>query len=352
MEHKTTARTLVADRAAGRSSVPADALILDSGPFTFAAGEAKDGKLPVKMRARGAQPIYHWYWGNVVHDMAGFSAAAATIPIDYCHDYDQVLGFLNDFKASNEGLDVGGELVSFGDDRSSEVAHKARSGVPYQASIYFEPKVLEEVMPGAEAEVNGYKLPGPGLVIRKWSLRGVAVCPYGYDPTTSTRLSAPAGGDIPVQFVSTKESQMSVTFATEKKPDEKPATELTKPAETKTEATPPADPRAEFKATLAKFTEKFGAENGAKWAADGLSYEAALEKHAAELQTKLSAEGEEKKKLAEKLAAVPRGEKEPVSFAAGDKHEGSGNVDPSHLKFKIGENLARVAAGIKLPGKK
>lgn len=347
-------RTLAADRAAGLSTVPAEALLLESGPFALAEGEAKEGKMPVKMRARGGQPIYHWYWGNVAHDMAGFKPAEPRIPIDYCHYFDEVLGFLNKFESSNEGLDVSGELVSFAkEDRTAEVTHKARAGVPYQASIFFEPQVLEEVLPGAEAEVNGYKLPGPGLVIRKWTLRGVAVCPYGYDPKTSTKLAATSGGETTVQFVTPKENAMSKTTAPEKTEAAKPAELATPSPSTATTATPP-DPRAEFKATLEKFTAKFGAANGAQWAADGLTYEAALEKHAEALSTQLTAEKTKSTDLAAKLAAVPagaKGEETPVSFSDG-AGKGAEGQEVGQLKHRIGENLARFAAGLKMPGKK
>jgi hypothetical protein len=358
----TPPRTLSADRAAGLSTVPSDALMLESGPFTLAAGDAVEGKTPVKMRARSGQPLNHWYWGRVVHDMAGFAAADKTIPIDYCHENDEVLGFLDKFTPSADGLDVAGALVQFGQDRSAEVIHKAKAGVPYQASIFFEPQVLEDVLPGAETEVNGYQLAGPALVIRKWSLRGVAVCPYGYDPKTSTRLSAGIAGDVPVQFVTPpQETAMSATPAADTKPaDTKPTELATKPAEGPFDA----DPLTKFRAELKKFSDAFGAENGLKWFNEGCSFDAALAKHvdaltsqhASQLKAKdatIAAQLAEIDGLKQKLSAVPRGEAEPVSFAAGDKHEGAAaGVDPSALKSKLGDNLAKIASGIKLPGKK
>jgi hypothetical protein len=59
---------------------------------------AKDqvgGDRPISMLARTAKPIEHWYFGKVVHDMAGMALAAPTLPIDYCHDPEEVLGFLD-----------------------------------------------------------------------------------------------------------------------------------------------------------------------------------------------------------------------------------------------------------------
>lgn len=355
-------RTFARDRSEGLDTVPAEALRFDAGRFEFAApagkSDNKSGNVPVKMRARSAQPIEHWYWGKVVHDMAGFRTAAPKLPIDYNHDRGEVLGFLDQFTAGNDGLDVAGELVSFQpDDRTAEVIYKGNAGVPYQASISFDGDtcILEVVPDKMQATVNGSQFQGPGVIIREWELRGVAVCPYGYDPNTSTQFAAQSAGDVHVAF---KEPIMdpakpveksNVTSQTELAASEtKPAAVETKPGETQTVV---VDPRAEFKATLEKFTAKFGPANGAAWAAEGISYEQGLERHTAALSSELAASQTENKTLAGKLSAVPRGEADPVSFSepGGKSAEPKGTGD---LKFKLGENLARVAAGIKLPSRK
>lgn len=346
-------------RLVGTAEVPASALRFDAGacPFQWKDGEIKDGKAPVKMRARSGQPIWHWYWGNVVHDMAGFRTHKPTLAIDYCHRDDELLGYLDVFRPSHDGLDVEGALVMFAkDDRATEVVHKAQQGVPYEASIFFDPDsmVLEEVGPNAEAQVNGYTLKGPALILRQWSLRGVAICPHGYDGQTSTQLAADQTRNVPVQFVAPKEGSMKTTPATEAPKTGTKPEELGNPTPpTATTVTTP-DPRAEFKATLEKFTAKFGAENGAKWAAEGLSYEAALEKHAEALGTQLTAEKTKSTDLAAKLAAVPagaKGEETPVSFSDGTG-KGTEGAQVGELKHRIGENLAKFAAGIKVPQKK
>jgi hypothetical protein len=183
--------------------IPAGALRMVTGRVdlqsaaALAAGSKNSDRVPVRIRARSGQPIDHWFWGRIVHDMAGFKTARPKLPIDYCHNDAEVLGFLAEFKPSNAGLDVAGELIVFRDgDRASEILHKAAAGVPYQASIYFDPAtmVLEEVAAGVKAAVNGYQLAGPATIVRKWELRGVAVCPYGYDAQTETKLSA--GGQL------------------------------------------------------------------------------------------------------------------------------------------------------------
>jgi hypothetical protein len=330
----------VANNAVETRRVPKAALALNIGAMQFTAAR-EDGVVPVTVLARSAQPIQHWYWGAVVHDMAGFKPAAPSIPLDYCHDDEQIIGFLDAFEPGKDGLTCSGQVVPFGDDdRASEVIFKSAKGVPYQASIYFDPDelVIEQVPPGMSAQVNGYTQQGPATIIRQWKLRGVATCPYGYDVNTATRLSdGQLAGEIDLPISLTLQPTMDNTQSAENKPAEKPQSEL---------ATKPADPVAEFKATLAKFAAKFGPENGAKWAAEGLSYEAALEKHSEALATQLTAATDKKAELETKLAAVPRGEEKPASFSTTEKHEGGGSSTPAANQLSA---VGKFAAELKMP---
>jgi hypothetical protein len=82
------------------------------------------------------------------------------------------------------------------------------------------------------AKVNGYTQPGPATIFRQWKLRGVAVCPYGYDKNTSTRLSnGSLAGEVDLPISLTQSPTMEkATPAVENtnelatKPAEKPAT--------------------------------------------------------------------------------------------------------------------------------
>ena len=174
-------------------SVPKKALQFDS-TLQFAAEGGDDPSLvPISMLGRSAKPIYHWYWGNVVHDMAGFSTHHPTVAVDYRHDDEEPIGFLDQFTADNNGLNVSGKLVSLDpanpDDRVSQLKKLSKAGVPFQASIFFETSKIENVQPGASAEVNGYSIDGPAIIVRQWSLRGMAVCLYGADGRTHSKFS-------------------------------------------------------------------------------------------------------------------------------------------------------------------
>lgn len=341
--------------------VPAEALRFSAGPCEF--GQAADGSrnVPVRITARSGQPVDHWYWGKIVHDLKGMRLHKRTLPIDYAHYDDEVLGFLDKFETDSGALVVSGEIVPFGPvDRAAEVVHKAQNKVPYEASIFFSgPLKLEELAEGTEAEVNGYKLAGPALIVRQWNLRGVAICPYGMDRNTKTQLKA--GDEVPVEILSEEKTTMADQPHSkpqdETAPDPTQAGQLAEPAQAKTTppplptaqaagrekpeggqqtaaATPPADPRAEAK----KFVEAFGAQ-GATWFAEGKSFEEARQLQLAALKT-------ENEGLKTRLAQVGGGEKEPLSFQAAEPDKTAKTTQFKNLP----DGLARFAAGIKFAG--
>jgi len=192
------AMTLESARRTGH--VPASALRMVVGPFELGDNGENAKSAPIRMKARTAQPIQHWFWGKVVHDMAGMRLHKERLPIDYVHDPAEVIGYLNHFHAGADGLEVSGALVPFKEsDRATEIIHKARAGVPYEASIYFggDGIKVEEVAQGQVAQVNGSQFDGPGIVIREWPLRGVAVCPY---PGVIVQLGAGGAGAAAATF--------------------------------------------------------------------------------------------------------------------------------------------------------
>ena len=286
-----SAMTLESARRTG--SVPASALRMVVGPFELGDNGEGAKSAPIRMKARTAQPVQHWFWGRVVHDMAGMRLHKDRLPIDYVHNPAEVIGYLNHFRADTDGLEVSGALVPYKDnDRASEIIHKARAGVPYEASIYFggDGIKVEEVAQGQVTQVNGFQFAGPGIVIREWPLRGVAVCPYGADMNTRSELAQ--GESIHVTFTNLvaqatagKETEMSEPKPAEAGPPipatapavDAPKTELAAEAPKAVDAaqTPPAPPaepgvvelsdaRAECKA----FLDAFGPKGG-EWFAAG-----------------------------------------------------------------------------------
>jgi len=354
----------------GPHDVPADAMRISGGPMKFADGDGKEdnSKIPVGVVARSGGIVDHHYYGRCVHDFEGMQLHKETLPIDYLHNDFDVLGYLDRFDVSTGNLVATGALVPFGDadsDRVAEIVHKVKQGVPYEASIFFSGPIRWEFLEqDASAEVNGQTVDGPCYIFREWSLRGVAICPYGYDRNTETRFSRD-GETVAVEFVTHTLSEEGAMPVDKKK-------------------TP--DTRAELK----KFTDAFGTENGVAWFTEEKSFDEAQKLHfdaiaadnaklteqvetlgaglktAAEEVTKLGAKcdalGAEKealeKQVAEwtdkhaalekKLAAFDRGDDTPASFG-GSGQDGDSSTT-SQFASKVGDNLGRLADSIKMPG--
>lgn len=299
------------------------------------AAETSNGttRYPVRMVARTGDALWHWYWGNVIHDMAGLQHADR-IAIDHAHDAQQPLGFINQFDIVNGDLVLSGELVAVSDsDQVHQLVAKAKGGVPYQASIFFQALSEEDLKPGATALVNGRQINGPGVIIRQWKLRGMAMCLYGQDPNTSTELAA--------------------RFGVRPIPEERSMSQ---------NPNPPTQPLQPATKTGLDYLNEFG-DQGAVWFAKGLSWDQATAQFGADqtanvkrLETELAAATERATKAETALAAAtaeveswkakaanPLGETKPLS-ATEVETQLSGNTSGGQLS-----NLQKFAAAIKLP---
>ncbi|QDT07799.1 hypothetical protein K227x_62270 [Rubripirellula lacrimiformis] len=82
-----------------------------------------------------------------------------------------------------------------------------------------------------------------------------------------------------------------------------------------------APSREDFAAELNRFTERFGAANGAKWFGENKSFSEALELHCDAVQAELTAANEARTVAEEKLASLSLGETDPVETGADDGKE-------------------------------
>lgn len=261
-----------------------------------AAGEALPDKIPLTLKVRSPDAVFHWYWGKVIHDMSG-----VRLPARCCIDWEHgpsVLGYADSFKATDiGGLEANGALVPYGEqDLAREIAHKAARGVPYQASIDFRGSgvVLEWVDEGETQIVNGQNFEGPGYVVREWPLMSIALCKKGVDTNTAATFSAEepgeAGPAIDVQIRGAK----------------------TGPLMNQQPPKAGAFSRDEAVKELGRFSQVFGTDAGAKHFSAGhslleayeLEFSAMKEKHAGELKAVSEAHEKELVKLRDDVAQL------------------------------------------------
>lgn len=307
--------------------VPRAALHFSIGEFELGDNGDDAKSAPFRMVARSGRPIEHWYWGNVVHDLDGMRLSKGRIPIDYCHDEREVIGYANQFDNGSGDLVVSGALVPYKDsDRATEIIYKQKQGIPYEASINFggDGIKLEQVPEGRSVAVNGTMFSGPGVVIREWPLRGVAVCPYGADANTSTEFSS--GQDVAVEIT---EAPMPDEQLNEQVEDKQPVAEvveesttveaenLADPDTAEEQATPEAEtveatePEASQLSEGLRFLDAFG-DQGGVWFAQGKTFAEATKLFVDKLKT-------ENAELRQRLSAQQSfGEAEPVKFSSAD----------------------------------
>jgi hypothetical protein len=102
------------------------------------------------------------------------------------------------------------------------------------------------------APVNGYQFEGPGIIVREWPLRGVAICPYGADANTESAALAGANAKTYTATAYAKPNTQESDMKADEKPVEVAAQaqapeavvvekqDEVKPVETPAEAAAPA----------------------------------------------------------------------------------------------------------------
>ncbi len=269
----------------------------------------------VRLVARSGDPIDHYYYGKVVHDFSTMTHKPV-IAIDFEHWRDETIGFVNGFDTSDGDLVLTGRLTSVLEgDRAEEVMLKMEAEFPYEASIEFgEDFDTESFGPGETATVNGREVEGPLLVIKRWTLRAVAICKLGYDAQSSAELLLSyAGRPFGPQALSKGMPEADKPAAEAKTETPKPADQTQKPAEPTTpDADTPAadtpapaedaapatelaadDPRAEFRRFKNAFGDKAGEyfDKGLTFSDATVEFVKAVRAENEDLRTKLSASG-------------------------------------------------------------
>src|SRR5699024_4424486 len=177
---------------------------------------------------------------------------------------------------------------------------------------------IEEIGENQVAQVNGYEFTGPGIIIRKWPLRGVALCLYGQDSNTKSEFTSQRKVSVGVfnnskheeKIMSEKDEKTKVSDQVEAKVDDQIQTETaeaetgelaqaSEAVEAKTESEVVDDSSKQLsetddskdqtaKAPGQEFMEQFGEQAGAVYFAKGLSMEEAMKQHFAKQNEKIA----------------------------------------------------------------
>lgn len=324
---------------------------IPAAAFNFKAAHASvdPDTMEVKLLARSSKSIEHFYWGNVVHDLEGMRLTKPRVTLDFNHNADEIIGYLDNFDITDEGLVCTGKLISFkDDDRAAQIAYLARQGVMWEASISFGGDGIEVEQVGDEpVMVNGREFSN-GSIVRKWPFRQCAICSQGADEHTSSTVLSNSDDRYLVKFLGRSEmsekqnEELNELHDDAAAPDQFSAAEVDEAVEEAVEevveeaaelepeevveeaaeevAEDATDLSADARKLCARFIAEFG-NDGAQWFADGLSFEDATELHNQNIKQQRDELLEEVAELKAKLATLDRGEDEPLEFSSAPKAE-------------------------------
>lgn len=309
---------------------------------------AKVAGTAVKIVARTANAATSWWFGPCVHSFEGMRASAR-MPLDYCHDPKEVIGFAETPKVEGDALVIPSYIQPFKDgDRASEILFRGKAGTPYQASIQMSENYKSLwLSEGQSAVVDGRTVEGPCTIFTEWELIGLAVCPQGVDIGTSVGFDGEAPATTETEDVPalSEDTETEAGTATELSEPETTETELSDTTETIPEG---EDKKLSQNPTRARegqrFITAFGADRGAGYFAKGLSFSQAQQA----FQKDLVAENAQlKTQLSAKPGKQPPASSPPVKFTP--------TTDEKPLKSSqftaLPTGLSVFAGGIKIPNR-
>jgi hypothetical protein len=154
----------------------------------FEAGElTEDGKRKFTGKANSGAPMPHWYFGQVIVNMATLKVNRKDLPVLRDHDPGQIAGFTQDIKVSKAGIDVDG-VVFDATPAGIEAMALLEKDYPMQMSVWVPPKKMTRLEAGATETVNGHKLTGPAVIFEDATLREVTLTALGADEGTSAQF--------------------------------------------------------------------------------------------------------------------------------------------------------------------
>ena len=192
--------------------VPASALCFSEEANIFLSDKAEDGKQYFSMSAYSGKLIKgHSYWGDLAIDVSGIKFRQKRIPILEEHDLGRKLGISNSLPNLEGNQIVFDKISLLNNEYAQEFKQNLDDGFPYQASISIKPTKVEELEEDATAEVNGYKMKGPGRIIRESFFREASACVFGADHRTAVQSLSDEEIEVQVELIESKNAKKKIT---------------------------------------------------------------------------------------------------------------------------------------------
>lgn len=265
------------------------------------AGEgapAKDVARQWSMLAHTGKVVSRW-WGRLVLDMDG-AKYRQKLALLKDHNASEPIGYSTKVERTKRGIEASGRMLT--SELADQVIKYSREGFPWQASLMAVPMRVEELEPGATADVNGGTVTGPLTIFREWEMHELTLTTLGADDNTTTEAFAAEGGVEYQMTVKTKEAAAtSPTDLTAQVPTPQPVAPATNPTPAAPPAADPAKLERERAAAILQAAAPEQSELAHKLVADGTSLPEALTQLNQDLRERLKVASQSLRVAAEPL---------------------------------------------------
>ncbi len=168
-----------------KMNIPIDAMVFNAGKNTV---KVKADTLSM-VAYSGGLVRNHYYWGDLIIDLAGMSFPKNSYPVLEEHRKDRKVGVVKRSQIHlNGGIKI--EDAKLLDTlAAAEFKKLSKESFPWQASIFARPTDIERLGEGAKPiKVNGIEVKPPASIWRQSIFFEVSVVVFGYDPNTESRV--------------------------------------------------------------------------------------------------------------------------------------------------------------------
>lgn len=193
--------------------VPSSAFTLNGGEDSII--KFKEDSESFEMVAYSGKVVNHWWFGELIINLAGMEFPKSKYPILQDHDTSLKIGFVSKPKKIENELRFTDKEFTFVDtEESIRFREEAKQGFPFEASVGIRPTKIIRLEEGGKAEVNGNKVKGPIAIWDQSIFRETSVVVFGTDPNTSSKVfSEEEQEEVEVEVVEFKEGTQNLEQA-------------------------------------------------------------------------------------------------------------------------------------------
>lgn len=158
---------------------------------------------------------------TAVLDFKGLTIDRLQIPVFLGTDPERVVGMTDAIAIDRAGLVVGGVITGEGAD-AQEVVSQAKNGFRWKSYTLVRTEATEFLQSGSNVTINGREVSGPLTIVRRATLKAIALHPIGNDLDATALIQAIGP---PREIIGTVDKPKPAPPAPRKPPLPRPATE-------------------------------------------------------------------------------------------------------------------------------